>query len=275
VDFSGLELACVGHVTYGLFGESVHRDRYNEGVDLHAYLGAQLSGVGSYEEFMALKSGTEEQQAFFKLWRNFAKPVGLGFPGGLGPATMVTFARVTYGVDMTEDQARDFRETWRTTYPEMPRYFDWINGQIDYRNSVDGDVVHEYVSPSGLVRRGASYCAAANGCAMQSPGADAAMAAQIAVSRACYCDTDSVLYGCRPLAFVHDQIIGETTEDESLWADQCEEVARIMREAASSVLSSVNVRCDEALLTRVWSKAAKPVRDDNGRLIPWEPKCSD
>lgn len=298
VDFTGLELACVGHQTYELFGESVHRELYNAGVDLHGYLGAQLAvgtdagmarefaqlcrsegiisdPMATYEAFKLLKSHDDlEVKAFFKRFRNFAKPVGLGFPGGLGPATMVEFARKTYGVTMTEDEAREYREMWRATYPEMVRFFEWINGQTDHYNTrSDGQSLYSYVTPMGMVRRGAVFCAAANGACMQSPGAEAAMTGTILVSRACYDPTqESILYGCRPIAFVHDQIIGETGKDPELWADQCEEVARLLREGAEMVLHSIKMRTDEALLTKVWSKAAEPVRDETGKLIPWEPK---
>jgi len=302
VDYSGLELACTGHTTYELFGESVHRELYNAGVDLHGYLGTQLAlgsptdahpllgdfqsaireegllgdPMAAYEAFKLLKTHDDEDvRAFFKHFRTFAKPVGLGFPGGLGPATLVEFARKTYGVILTEEQATMFREFWRATYPEMPLFFDWINGQTDqYNGSGDGSA-YTYTTPMGTIRRGASFCAAANGCCMQSPGAEAAMMGAILVSRACYDPTQgSVLYGCRPIAFVHDQLIGETTKDPALWAAQCEEVARLMREGAEMVLTSIKMRTDEALLTAVWSKAAEPVRDpETKELQVWRPEA--
>lgn len=301
VDFTGLELACVGHVTNELFGHSVHLDLYNAGVDLHGYLGAQLAlhspldahallgdfqsavrteGISSdamavYEAFRLLKTHDDaEVRGFFKHFRTFAKPIGLGFPGGMGPTTMVGYARKQpYYVTLTEGMAHGFREFWRETYPEMPEFFDWINAQTDPYNGTDGDTKYTYTTPMGLVRRGASFCAAANGCCMQSPGAEAAMMGVIKVSRACYDPTqESVLYGCRPIAFIHDQLIGETTRDESLWAAQCEEVARLMREGAEIVLHSIKIRTDEALLTSVWTKAAEPVRDpETKELLVWSP----
>lgn len=298
VDASGLELASVGHVTYTLFGESVHRDRYNAGGDLHGYLGAQIAlgtsdnpmasgfsqacreeGIISdplavAESFAALKNVDDEEVVeFFKHFRTLAKPVGLGFPGGLGPATMVELSRKQYDVVMTEEEARAYREMWRETYPEMPRFFDWINSQTDLRNSEAWETKYEYQTPLGLVRRGATFCAAANGAAMQSPGAEAAMLGAAMVSRACYDPgQESVLYGCRPVAFVHDQVLVETTENEDLWHEQVEETARLFREGMEAVLTSIKMRTDDAMLTRVWSKKAEPVRDDNGRFIPWEPK---
>lgn len=292
VDFTALELACVAEVTYNLFGSSIHRDLYNGGLDPHAYLGTQLAlksdhelssefareAVGEpldqYKVFLEWgQSDDEARRKFYKHFRTFAKPVGLGFPGGLGPATMVDFASATYGVTMTEDEARRTREFWRQTYPEMRTFADWVNGQIDAKNLQDADDSrYEYRTPLGMVRRGASYCATSNGMCMQSPGAEAASAGLWRVVRACYDETqDSLLFGCRPVAFIHDQVLVETTEDESQWEAQCEEVARLFREGASIVLQSVDIRTD-GFLTRVWSKAAEPVRDADGNLIPWEPK---
>ncbi len=303
-DYTALELACVGQITYELFGESVHLTRYNQGVDLHGYLGAQLVVMGAtdglgydfsqgcrtegiisdpmavYEAFMLCKKHEDEDvRKFWKESRNFAKPVGLGFPGGLGPETMVEFARKTYGVHLTEEQASDFRDMWREVYPEMPRFFDWVNSQGDDYN--DGELnpetgrvekLYHYFTPLGMVRRGASFCATANGKCMQSPGAEGAKIAMIRLQRLCYDPTQgSILFGCRPIAFVHDQVIGETTEDRSLWHDQCMEVRRVMCESMQVVLPDIKMRSDEAHLTSVWSKKSVPTFGSDGRLIPWSP----
>lgn len=297
VDYTALELACVGQITHELFGHSVHLQRYNEGFDLHAYLASQLalrSDVGmagefaqacraegilsdpvqSYDAFLGCKNNEDAEVAkFFKHYRNFAKPVGLGFPGGLGAATMVDFARKTYNVLMTEDEARAFKEMWLEVYPEMPLYFEWMNGQTDPDNmGKDGESLYVYETPLGMVRRGASFCAAANGKCMQSPGAEGAKMAMIRVSRECYDPTmGSVLLGCRPIAFVHDQVIGETTTERSIWHEQAMRVRDIMCESMELVLPEIRMRSDEALLTAVWSKSAVPVRDEHGRLTPWRP----
>lgn len=296
-DYTALELACVGQITHDLFGESVHLDRYNKGYDLHAYLGAQLVVMGAteglgveftqncrtegilsdpeavYAAFMECKAHKDPAvQAFYKEWRNFAKPVGLGFPGGLGPETFVEFARKGYNVRITERQASDFRDMWREVYPEMPKFFDWVNGQTDEFNDGFGEKLYYYETPLGMVRRGATFCAAANGKCMQSPGAEGAKTALIKLQRACYDPTQrSILFGCRPIAFIHDQIIGETTEDRSLWHDQCMEVRRIMCESMQLVLPNIKMRSDESHLTSVWSKQSKPTFGEDGKLIPWEP----
>jgi hypothetical protein len=299
VDLHCLELACVGQVTHDLFGFSVHLDKYNAGYDLHAFLGAQIllntqrEGAAlemqqaiaggtiddQYEAFRAFKKcGDPALEKVYKTTRDLAKPNGLGYPGGIGPAKQVVLARTKYGVQMTENEARHIREIWRHTYPEMPRYFEWVESQVDHHNAgrigEDGrpETLYWYVTPMGAARRGCTFCSEANGAAMQSPGAEAAKAGNNAVVRACHDPSlGSVLLGCRPIAFVHDQVIGETTRDATLWHEQAEEVSRLMIEAARTALPKVAMRT-EALLTRVWSKSAEPVRDEAGRLIPWEPK---
>lgn len=130
-DYSTLELVCVAQITYDLFGYSVHRDKINAGYDLHAYLGAQLAlklspefrgwlqeaGVDVenadevYDLFRSLK---KEQPDFYGHWRKFAKPIGLGFPGGLGPYKILTLAKKTYKVDIVAEAEKLF-----LTNPEM------------------------------------------------------------------------------------------------------------------------------------------------------------
>lgn len=136
-DYSTLELVCVGQVTLDKFGRSVHAEKINAGYDLHAYLGSalasallpsfrsQVEGLGrddAYEFFKSLKGG--EQDKLFKHWRKFAKPIGLGFPGGLGPFKMLTLAKKTYGVDIVAEAVKRFEE--------HPEEFDRLNPSVLY-----------------------------------------------------------------------------------------------------------------------------------------------
>lgn len=120
-DYSTLELATVGQRMIDLFGHSVHADKINAGQDLHSYLAARLAfelspefreccdkdevttNDGMYVAFMSLKGHEHPQLAkFWKWWRKFSKPVGLGFPGALGPWTFLRFAKKNYGVNVAE-----------------------------------------------------------------------------------------------------------------------------------------------------------------------------
>lgn len=186
VDYSTLELCTTAQITYDLFGKSVHRDKINAGVDLHSFLGSQLAlhlhaDFGElcrkaeieddpdavYAEFRNCKGHEDSAVAeFFAFYRKFAKPVGLGYPGGLGPITFISIAKKSYGVDIAEiastmDQsefevtgsllfyakklfgmtndtfewngrlraialALKLRDIWLNTYPEMALYFKHV-----------------------------------------------------------------------------------------------------------------------------------------------------
>ncbi len=124
-DYSTLELATVGQRMIDIFGHSVHADKINAGVDLHSFLAARLafelngdfrascddqgltSNTELYTAFMACKGHSIETIAkFWKWWRGFSKPVGLGFPGALGPWTFLGFAKKSYGVNIAEIAAK-------------------------------------------------------------------------------------------------------------------------------------------------------------------------
>lgn len=116
-DYSALELVCVAQTTYSMFGKSVHRDKIMAGCDLHAYLGSRLAIEMASPEFVKLATeagvlgnhdatyelfvSLGETSKLYKFWRKLAKPVGLGFPSGLGAATMVELAmKDPYNIDM-------------------------------------------------------------------------------------------------------------------------------------------------------------------------------
>jgi len=126
-DYNTLELGAVGQTMIDLFGMSIHADKINNGDDLHSFLAARLAyaldadfratcdqfgaatGDELYELFMQLKGSDVvatmpdgKEGSFFKWWRKFAKPVGLGYPGGLGPITFIGLAKKSYGVNLME-----------------------------------------------------------------------------------------------------------------------------------------------------------------------------
>ncbi len=83
IDYSGLELCSAAHQLYKTLGYSYMREALNSGdqpTDMHSKLAAKIKGV-TYEHFMAHK-------AEYKSDRQKAKPINLGFPGGIGYDTM-------------------------------------------------------------------------------------------------------------------------------------------------------------------------------------------
>ena len=118
------------------------------------------------------------------------------------------------------------------------------------------------------IRGGASYCAACNN-GFQALGADCAKNAGFLVAYAEYADETSPLYGSRTVAFIHDELIVETDDNEKAH-DAAHELARLMVVGANEFLPDVPIPLAkmEPLLMRRWSKKAEPVIVD-GRLVPW------
>ena len=73
---------------------------------------------------MALKtSGREEDRERFDTLRQRAKVLNFGIPGGLGPRSLVAYARSTYGVTLTLEEAGEFRRRLiEEVYPELGLY---------------------------------------------------------------------------------------------------------------------------------------------------------
>lgn len=83
IDYGALELCSAAHQLYQTVGYSNMRNALNEGdrpTDMHSKLAAKIKGI-SYEEFMSRKTELKED-------RQKAKPINLGFPGGIGYDTM-------------------------------------------------------------------------------------------------------------------------------------------------------------------------------------------
>jgi len=105
IDYAGLELCATAHQLYKTYGRSSMRDMLNSGdkpTDMHSRLAARLKGV-SYEEFMV---------KIDKDLRQKAKPINLGFPGGIGYETMRTLLwrdgiKTEYTILHTEKKKRE------------------------------------------------------------------------------------------------------------------------------------------------------------------------
>ena len=219
---------------------------------------------------------------FFKFYRRFAKPTGLGFPGGLGPATMVTYAKGTYKVELTEELARQLRNIWLFTYPEMEQYLLWVQNhcrdiehKAHYINVNGKRKLHQYFcydTPRGMHRARADYCACANGAGLQSPSAEGALSALYEVQKACWLakETDDMMFGCYPINFIHDEILWECPDDKFI-NDRVAYVDKIMVEEMEKITPDVKARTESTAMRR-WYKEAEAVYDDKGKLIPWEPE---
>lgn len=293
-DVEGLELATLAQTCITVIKSSALADAINAGMDPHTDLACAILGI-PYEEGIRRKklAGDKAVQAMFhirnseqrepivgvdctpEIFRDYtdavefdnarqtAKVANFGFPGGLGIKKMVLFARATYGVVITEDECRKLKDRWLRKWPEMEKFFAWINGQMTNPDGT-GQIMQLF---SNRIRGGVTYTAGCN-TFFQGLGADAMKAATWDLIQACYDDRTSVMYGSRPVNMVHDEFITET-DDDSCAHDVAHEQERIMIRAIKKWLPDLRVAAPPLLMRR-WSKNAKAVHDENGRLVPWE-----
>lgn len=263
-DYPQLELFTLAQTCVSLFGQSRLAEALNAGLDPHSAVAADILGI-PYEEVIANKENKDRPDV--ENARQTAKVANFGFPGGLGAAKLVLFARKTYKVILTEDRARQLKEQWLTTWPEMRLFFEHV-GNLCNRPDGLGMVEQLFVD---RVRGGARFCAACN-TFFQGLGADASKEAGWRIAEAMYSKPGHPLYGSRTVAYIHDEFIAETDDGPGAH-DAAEAMSDLMVSGANVYLPDVPIPRAKVkpLLMRVWSKGAKRLVDGNGRLIPWAP----
>jgi len=256
-DYSGFELRTWAQVCLIVLGHSKMAEALNSGVDPHIELACRILGI-SYDEARADYKKDPHGRVYYP--RQASKSANFGYPGGLGAVRHMDYARKNYGVVLTPEKEDELKKFWFEAWPEANPYFDWVNSQVNapmpaikqlFSNRYRGDV---------------TFTEAANGM-FQSLAADAAKAAGFLVAKACYVDVHSPLFSCRPVNFIHDELVVEVPDDERAH-DAAVELARLMVVGAEPFLPDVPPVA-EPLLCRKWSKSAKPVWVD-GRLVPWD-----
>lgn len=262
-DFDTAELRALAQVTYSWFGESEMRECFVRGGEPHVDLAASMLGIDKAEAYRRYKSKDKAEKSAFKETRQFAKVPNFGFPGGLGAQKFVSYAKTNTNGKMliTEERARELRDLWFITWPEMRRYFEVIS-EI---TSATGPRALEQFG-SGRVRGQVGFCDGAN-TMFQGLIADTAKDALWEVTWRCYTDPSSALFGCRPCLFIHDEIILHAPENRA--ASAALELEKIMVTTAEKWMPDVPQRATAHLMRR-WYKCAEEKFGPDGDLVPWE-----
>jgi hypothetical protein len=109
-DYSTLELCALAQVCLDLFGRSKMAQAINDGVDLHLLLASTLAGCSYSQAVERYKAGDADIAGK----RQIAKAANFGFPGGMGAASFVEFAR-GYGLDLSLAFVEQLRSDWLMT----------------------------------------------------------------------------------------------------------------------------------------------------------------
>jgi DNA polymerase I len=291
VDYSALELCTLGQVCLTLFGHSDMADAINAGQDLHARLAGRFLGI-SYVDAIARK---DAKDPLMLALRQAAKPVNFGLPGLMGAPKLVFTARKD-GVVFCElaglsaegecgknkrvtefksraimptcekclDLACTYKSLWYEEWPEMQEYHRVT--PVAAEGCAAGEPLESF--GDGMKRLETSANAASNHF-FQNLAAQGAKRALWYVTRACYNDPASPLFGnAHPVVFVHDEIITEIREEV---AHECaHEQARLMVAAMREFTPDVIIKAEPAIARR-WFKGMEPAHDRVGRLRPWWP----
>lgn len=116
IDYSVQELRTLAQVCLNRYGHSVLAELFQQGIDPHRYTAALFAGL-TMEQFNELPK--DEQ----KTARQRSKSLNFGVPGGLGAKSLTTYAKQVYGIDITLEEAKEFRHKLITeVYPELELY---------------------------------------------------------------------------------------------------------------------------------------------------------
>lgn len=257
-DHGGLENATLAQVIVTNLGRWDMADKINNGEDLHCHVGAQIAGV-SYDKFYQLAKVEEEPEA--KNQRNCAKVVNFGRPGGMGAKTLKLYAKQSYGIEISQPFAKELIDHWNAANPDGMAYLDWIGSLPEDRLGR-----REITIPgTKIIRRGATYCAAANS---HFQGLGAVVEAWVGwrIAREIYePGSKSPLRWARMCNFVHDEFILECPIGRQ--TEVAERLQEIMQIEARSFLPDIRIDAD-AVAMAYWSKRAKRIVKD-GELQIW------
>lgn len=264
-DYDSQEMRTWAETCMRLFGWSKLADAYKDDPDFDPHTALAVAQLIT-EEKITYAEGLKRKKIkgdVVKKMRQLAKIPNFGLPGGMGVRGLRKFAR-GYGEKISDVDAKDLIEAWRTQWPEAIPYFDHIKALTGSYGSYG--LLTQVVS--GRQRGHVSYTQAANSY-FQGLAADCSKAALWEVSKRCYAVPTSPLYGCRVWNFVHDEIILEAPEHRA--HEAALELQEVMVEAMERFTEHVPARASAAIMRR-WYKEAEAVYDEDGTMIPWEPK---
>lgn len=258
IDYGQMELHAWAQVCKTRIGHSELANLLNAGVDVHCKLGGMAVGR-SYEEVYA----NRKKEIWAKDARQMAKAGNFGFPGGLGAKAFKAYAKASWGVILTDEQAVQLYALWKKMLPEANEYFKFVKRLVE--EGTDREIIQLF---SDRVRGDVGFTDGANGF-FQGLAADCAKDAGFDLAEACYFDTRSPLFGSYIVNFVHDEFLFELLADR--FHEAAFEAVRLMKAAGQRWMPDCPPGCEPAVMER-WYKDAEPKFDENGRLSIWYPK---
>jgi hypothetical protein len=253
--------------------------------DPHLFAAYQMLNIEqgmnlTFDEAKAIYADKKHAQyKLMKKFRTLAKILNFGLAGGLSHVSFVDYAR-GYKVYLTIGESKKLCDMWRQVWSEMGVYFnrrgqmfreDPITGE---RNTTDAERTYLFKG-SNRARYLRKYTVACNTC-FQGISADGAKQAVIRAFKECYFMKKSPLYGCKPIMFVHDEIVLECPydpNDHKKASDAALRLSKVMEVCMEQYTPNIPAIAEPTLSTR-WTKDAESDVID-GVVQLWTPPTVD
>ncbi len=141
-DYSGIELRTLATCLLIRYGKSKLAEVFANSPpydDAHSFTASMIMGC-SFEDVLngikkekkekeeAKKLGIEYKEGPFSKGRQASKALNFGIPGGLAPTKLTNYAKTTYGVDLSLEDATNFRnKIIYDIYPELSDKDGWLS----------------------------------------------------------------------------------------------------------------------------------------------------
>jgi hypothetical protein len=302
VDFGAGELCTLAQVCYWLFGRSQMMETINATGDpgsLHTALAATMSGCTTEEMTARIKAKDEGA----KKYRQAAKALNFGLPGGMGAAKLVLskrkknegtttlpdgtkvpgirFCVLLLGAErcgvekVTEWKGRPTPPICKACVelvdaelrPAWFRQWPEIKLYFDWISNRVGEYGNGELPCFGTerVRGGLDFTNGANN-GFQALQSDVTKLGHRLVNRESYLDEGSDVFGTRVIFEAHDELFSEVPIERAHRA--AFRKTELMLQASRILVPDVVMRAEPAL-SYCWTKSAEPAYRD-GLLIPWE-----
>ena len=136
LDYSQIELRFAALVA----GVSKMKEKYMNGEDLHTEMATIITGKNAMQ--------------ITKVERTQAKAANFGYLYGMQAESFVEYARTTYGVTLTDEEAHKIRDDYFNAYPELLAYYDEVQYDLLSTGKLTSIMRREYeVSPHILANK--------------------------------------------------------------------------------------------------------------------------
>jgi hypothetical protein len=249
-DYSALELATLAQVLRNARGELTELGKaINRELDLHCVVGATLMGV-PYERFVELYEAGDSEA---KRLRDVSKVINYSAPVGAYTKTIKEQGE-KQGVYQPMSVWKKAHDAWKEAFPEMVWYQE--SYIPSFQRSYHGPYWVEQHGPDRATQnwrlRMCDKRTEAANTPFQGLAGDGAKYAGWLLMEGCRFEQDCVLYGSKPVLFVHDEYVLECPADK---AEACgEELSRRMVQGMKKFVPDILIEADYDIYEDRWAK---------------------